>query len=46
MYLPAGTPQAAPILIEEKAEEQTTVPKTPTPPPAPTHPANSGAEIE
>jgi Tfp pilus assembly protein PilN len=39
MYLPAGTPQAAPIVIEEQS-----VPATP--PPAPTHPANSGSEIE
>jgi Tfp pilus assembly protein PilN len=44
MYLPSGTPQAAPIIIEEKAEEQT--PTISAPPPAPTHPANPSPEIE
>lgn len=43
MYLPSGTPQAAPIVIEEQA---TPVPNLSTPPPAPTRPANPGPEIE
>jgi len=49
MYLPAGTPQATPIVIEEKVEELSVpnVPKISTPPPAPTRPANPArSEIE
>jgi Tfp pilus assembly protein PilN len=46
MYLPSGTPQAAPIIIEEKTAEQP-APKISAPPPAPTRPANPAAsEIE
>ena len=42
MYLPSGTPQAAPIVIEEQP-----APKISAPPPAPTRPANpAGSEIE
>jgi Tfp pilus assembly protein PilN len=40
MYLPSGTPQAAPIVIEEQT------PTISSPPPAPTHPANSSSEVE
>jgi hypothetical protein len=37
MYLPSGTPQAAPIVIEEA---EPPAPKISAPPPAPTRPAN------
>lgn len=45
MYLPSGSPQAAPIVIEEKVEELP-APKISAPPPAPTRPANPRSEIE
>jgi len=43
MYLPSGTPQAAPIIIEETDG----TPALSAPPPAPTRPANpAGSEVE